>query len=79
MAGETVTNGRAHDETRKRLAESRSLQRVTAALLQKLTLEQVLGIVRQEARNLTGASGGGDARSRSAHFHAASERHRNTP
>jgi signal transduction histidine kinase len=51
-------NGRSHEETRRRLAESRSLQRVTAALLQKLTLEQVFEIVRLEARNLTGAAGG---------------------
>lgn len=50
-------NGRSHEETRRRLAESRSLQRVTAALLQKLTLEQVFEIVRHEARHLTGAAG----------------------
>ena len=51
-------NGRSHEETRQRLAESRSLQRVTAALLQKLTLDEVLEIVRREARHLTGAAGG---------------------
>jgi signal transduction histidine kinase len=51
-------NGRSHEETRQRLAESRSLQRVTTVLLQKLALDQVLEIVRLEARQLTGASGG---------------------
>jgi nitrate/nitrite-specific signal transduction histidine kinase len=59
MTHEGVNNGRSHEETRQRLAESRSLQRVTAALLQKLTLNEVLEIVRREARQLTGASGGG--------------------
>ena len=59
MVSEAANNGRSHAETRQRLAESRSLLRVTAALLQKLTLDQVLEIVRTEARNLTGASGGG--------------------
>lgn len=56
--GSVNGNGRSHDETRRRLAESRSLQRVTAALLQKLTLERVFEIVRREARDLTGAAGG---------------------
>lgn len=52
------SNGRSHDETRRRLAESRKLQRVTATLLPRLTLEQVFEIVRLEARNLTGAAAG---------------------
>jgi signal transduction histidine kinase len=59
MTYEGVDTNRSHEETRQRLAESRSLQRVTAALLQKLTLDEVLEIVRREARQLTGASGGG--------------------
>ena len=58
MTREAANNGRSHEETRRRLAESRSLQRVTAALLPKLTLGELLGIVRQEARHLTGAAGG---------------------
>jgi len=58
MTYEPANNGRSHEETRQRLAESRSLQRVTAALLQKLTLDQVFEIVRHEARQLTGAAGG---------------------
>jgi len=48
-----------HEETRGRLAESQSLQRVTAALLQRLSLEEVFEIVRREARHLTGAAGDG--------------------
>lgn len=51
-------NARSHEEIRQRLAETRSLQRVTAALLQKLTLDQVLALVRQESRSVTGAEGG---------------------
>ncbi len=58
MATDTNGNGRSHEETRWRLAESRSLQRVTAALLKKLTLDEVLEVVRQEARQVTGAAGG---------------------
>ncbi|MHB0857553.1 MAG: GAF domain-containing sensor histidine kinase [Anaerolineae bacterium] len=54
-----TSNGRSHEETRRSLAESRTLQRVTAAFLQKLTLDQVFEIVRHEARQLTGAAGGG--------------------
>jgi signal transduction histidine kinase len=48
-----------HEQTRQRLAEVQGLQRVTAALLQKLTLAEVLEIVRLEARHLTGAAGDG--------------------
>jgi len=59
MTDETVDNLRLHGETRRRLAESESLQRVTAALLQRRTLDEVLEIVRHEARQLTGAAGGG--------------------
>jgi signal transduction histidine kinase len=58
MATDLTNNGGSHEETRERLAESRTLQRVTAALLQKLKLDEVVDIVRQEARKLTGAAGG---------------------
>ena len=43
--------------TRQRLTELESLHRMTTALLQTLTLEQVLQVVCQEARQLTGATG----------------------
>ena len=58
MTYKTINNGQSHEDTRQRLAESRSLQLVTAALLQRLTLGEVLEIVRKEARHLTGAAGG---------------------
>ncbi|MHB9034959.1 MAG: GAF domain-containing sensor histidine kinase [Anaerolineae bacterium] len=58
MNDNPAVNGQSHEETRQSLAESRSLQRVTAALLQKLTLDEVFEIVRCEARELTGAAGG---------------------
>ena len=45
------------DETHRRLGESESLQRTTTALLQKLTLDEVLEIVCTEAQRLTGAAG----------------------
>jgi len=53
----TIENARLYDETRKRLAESESLQRVTAALLQETSLEEVLEIVCSAAQQLTGAMG----------------------
>jgi signal transduction histidine kinase len=59
MGDETANNGRTHAETRHRLAESRRLQNITAQLLRELTLDQVTDLVRQEARQLTGAAGGG--------------------
>ena len=52
-----IENASLYEETRRRLAESQSLQRVTAALLQKLSLEEVLEIVCTEAQLLTGAMG----------------------
>jgi signal transduction histidine kinase len=52
-----IENARLYDETRRRLAESQGLQRVTAALLQRLSLGEVLEIVCREARQLTGALG----------------------
>jgi len=45
------------DATEQRLAESESIQRTTTALLQKLTLDEVLEIVCTEAIKLTGATG----------------------
>ncbi|MHB1317194.1 MAG: GAF domain-containing sensor histidine kinase [Anaerolineae bacterium] len=53
-----VENARSHEEIRQRLAETRSLQRITAALLQKLTLDEVLALVRHESRSVTNAEGG---------------------
>ena len=44
-------------ETRARLAETESLQRTTSALLERLSLDEVLEIVCSEACRLTGASG----------------------
>jgi signal transduction histidine kinase len=52
-----IANARLYEESRKRLAETQSLQRVTAALLQKLSLEEVLEVVCTEAQRLTGAMG----------------------
>lgn len=45
------------DDARQRLAESESLRRTMAALLQKLTLNEVLEIVCSEACRLTGTTG----------------------
>ena len=59
MTNGAVNNGHLHEEVRERLAESRSLQRVAAALLQRLSLEEVFETVRREARYLTGAAGDG--------------------
>ena len=42
MSNEPVHHSQLHKETRQRLAEVHSLQRVTVALLHKLTLDQVL-------------------------------------
>lgn len=59
MANRAANNPRLHKQTRQRLAESQSLQRVTAALLHRLALEEVFEIVRREARAITGAAGDG--------------------
>jgi len=45
------------NESHQRLAESESIQRTMAALLQKLNLDEVLEIVCSEARNMTKATG----------------------
>ena len=52
-----VKNARLFERTRQRLTEIESIQRMTTALLQKLTLEQVLDIVHREACQLTNAKG----------------------
>ncbi len=49
----------AAEEARLRLAESESLQRVSTALLQGVTLEDVLEVVCREAQHLTRATGSG--------------------
>lgn len=59
MTDGAVNNARLHEQTRQRLAESQTLLRVTAALLQRLALEEVFEIVRREARAITGAAGDG--------------------
>jgi signal transduction histidine kinase len=46
-----------HQETDQRLAEISRLQRLTAALLQQRTLDDVLALVCNEAQQLTGAHG----------------------
>jgi GAF domain-containing protein len=52
-----VDNARLYEETRRRLAESQGLQRVAAALLHKVSPEEVLEIICAEAQQLTGAKG----------------------
>ena len=52
-----VDNARLYEEMRQRLAESQGLQRVAAALLHKVSPEEVLEIVCAEAQQLTGATG----------------------
>ncbi len=59
MTSRAANNPRLHKQTRQMLAESQALQRVTAALLQRLALEEVFEIVRREARAITGAAGDG--------------------
>ncbi|KAB8143516.1 GAF domain-containing sensor histidine kinase [Chloroflexia bacterium SDU3-3] len=51
-----VENARLYEKTQRQLAESRSLQRVTAALLAKNSLSEVLDVVCAEACRLTGAA-----------------------
>jgi signal transduction histidine kinase/ligand-binding sensor protein len=51
-----VNNAQLYAETRQHLAESRGLQRVAAALLHKVSQEEVLEIVCAEAQQLTGAT-----------------------
>jgi signal transduction histidine kinase len=51
-----VDNARLYEETRRRQAESKGLQRVANAVLQKVSPEKVLEIVCAEAQQLTGAT-----------------------
>ena len=50
-------NERLYQETQRRLEESMSLQRVTSALLQGRTLDEVLSVVCNNALSLIGAKG----------------------
>jgi len=50
-----VENARLHEETRRQLKESRSLQNVTEALLDKLDVDELLDMVCRDAKALTGA------------------------
>jgi PAS domain S-box-containing protein len=59
----------AAEQTRFRLEESESLHRVTAALLQKNTLAEVLDVVCLESQRLTGATGSGVLHLEDGHFH----------
>lgn len=52
-----VENARLYQETHRQLAESKALQRVTAALVQKINLGEAGQLICIEARNLTGAQG----------------------
>jgi len=52
-----AAHSRLLDETNRRLAESESIKRTLAALLQQLTLDEVFEIVCSEARKLTNATG----------------------
>lgn len=52
-----VENAQFSEQICQRLAESQSLQRVTAALLHKLALDEVLEVVCVEALAMTGAHG----------------------
>ncbi len=55
--GLAIKNAQLYERTRQQVAELEGLQRITTALLQKLTLSEVLEIVCREARQLTGATG----------------------
>jgi len=52
-----ATHRQLLDETNQRLNESESIKRTMMALLQKLTLDEVLEIVCSEARQLMNATG----------------------
>jgi signal transduction histidine kinase len=52
-----VDNAQLYTDLRRQLAESEGLQRITTALLRKLSLADVLEIVCSEALRLTGARG----------------------
>jgi signal transduction histidine kinase len=52
-----LQNARLYEETSNRLSESQSLRQITLALLQKLSLEEILEIVCREAQRLTHSTG----------------------
>lgn len=52
-----LQNARLYEETSIRLSESQSLRQITLALLQKLSLEEILEIVCREAQHLTRSKG----------------------
>jgi len=52
-----MENARLFEETRRRLAETQAVQRITTGLLQKAGLQEVLNIICLEALHLTGAMG----------------------
>jgi signal transduction histidine kinase len=52
-----LQNARLYEETSVRLSESQSLRQITLALLQKLSLEEILEIVCREAQRLTRSLG----------------------
>jgi signal transduction histidine kinase len=50
-----IENARLHEETRRQLEESRSLQNVTEALLEEPDVDELLKMVCRDAKTLTGA------------------------
>ena len=59
VAALAIGNARLFEESRERLSENQSLQRLTAALLRELDLDAVLEIVCQEAQELVDAVAAG--------------------
>ncbi|HRW08539.1 MAG TPA: GAF domain-containing sensor histidine kinase [Caldilineaceae bacterium] len=53
----TLKHAQQETETNRRSAENHSIQRLTAALLQQQTLDDVLPLICHEAQQLTGAAG----------------------
>ncbi len=52
-----LQNAKLYEETSNRLSESQSLRQITLALLQKLSLQEILEIVCREAQRLTRSRG----------------------
>ncbi len=52
-----LQNAKLYEETSNRLSESQSLRQITLALLQKLSLQEILEIVCREAQRLTRSQG----------------------
>ncbi|MCB0126390.1 MAG: GAF domain-containing sensor histidine kinase [Caldilineaceae bacterium] len=57
LPGSSVAHIQQESEINRRLAENNSIQRLTAALLQQQTLDDVLPLICHEAQELTGAGG----------------------